>query len=61
MEIEAEREEPQGQPHRPQQGPGRPGRRGNQRAHPDGAGLHVHQPVPGTGAAGAAEGSDTVL
>ena len=38
-----------------------PGRRGHQGAHSDGAGLHVHQPVPGSGAAGAAEGSDTVL
>ena len=28
------------------------------KAHPDGAGLHIHQPVPGSGAAGATEGSD---
>ena len=29
-------------------------------AHPDGAGLHVHQPVPGPGTAPATEGSDVV-
>ena len=34
---------------------------GHQGAHPDGAAVHVYQPVPGPGAAPTAEGSDTVL
>ena len=36
-------------------GPGNPG------THPDGAGLHVHQPVPGPGTTPADGRGDTVL